>query len=94
MGHLQTYDIVHYLDNSLFDNYFFLVKKLHHKTFSHLFSEWMTLEGTKDNMHAAIKPINKIWHKMSREYIKFPTFTKYQNTHKESNGGSNECSKQ
>jgi hypothetical protein len=52
----------------------------------------MILEGTKDNMHAAIKPLNKIWHNMYREYINFLTFTKYQKTQKESNEGSNDCS--
>jgi hypothetical protein len=44
----------------------------------------MTLEGTKDNMHAVIKPPNKKWYKVSIEYIKFTTSTKYQNTQKES----------
>jgi hypothetical protein len=78
-------DALHYLDDSLFDDPSFPVKKLHHKTFSHLFSEWMTLVGTKDNMHVAIGPQNKISYMMSREWIKFLTFTKYQKTHKELN---------
>jgi hypothetical protein len=84
MGHPQAYGLVYYLDESLFDDPSFPVKKLHHKTLSHLFSEWMTLDGTKDNLYAAIKPPNIILHKMSRVYIKLPTFTKYQQTHKES----------
>jgi hypothetical protein len=33
-------------------------------------------------MHASIKPINKLWHIMFREYIKLPTFTQYQKTQK------------
>jgi hypothetical protein len=82
MGHPQAYDVDYYLDDSLLDDHFFPVKKLHHKTFSHLFSEWMTLVGTKDNMYASIKPPNKILYMMSRDYIKFPTFTKYLKTHK------------
>ncbi len=85
MGHPQAYGVDHYLNGSLFDSPSFPVKKLHHKTLSHLFSEWMTLVGTKDNMHAAIQPPNKIWYMMSREYIKLPTFTKYQKNYKESN---------
>jgi hypothetical protein len=36
------------------------MKKLHHGPLFHLFSEWITLVGIKDNMHAAIKPPNKI----------------------------------
>jgi hypothetical protein len=39
----------------------------------------MTLEGTKENVHAVIKPQNKICYKVYREYIKSLTFTKYQN---------------
>jgi hypothetical protein len=84
MGHPQDYGVVHYLDDSLFDDPSFPVKKLYHGTLSHLFSEWMTLVDTKDNMHIAIKTPNKIWYMMSRGCIKFPTFTKYQQTHKES----------
>jgi hypothetical protein len=45
----------------------------------------MTLVGTKDNMHAAIKPPNKIWYMIFKDYSKLLTFKKYQNTHKESN---------
>jgi hypothetical protein len=84
MGHPQAYGVDHYLNDSLFDSPSFPVKKLHHKTLSHLFSEWMTLVVTKDNIHAVIKPSNKFWYMISREYIKLPTFTKCQNILKES----------
>jgi hypothetical protein len=30
MGYSQAYGVVHYLDDSLLDDYSFLVKKLHH----------------------------------------------------------------
>jgi hypothetical protein len=43
----------------------------------------MTLEGTKENMHAVIKFPNKILSKVLKEYIKLPTLKKYQNTQKE-----------
>jgi hypothetical protein len=85
MGYPQAYGVDHYLDDSLFYDPSFPVKKLHHRILSHLFSEWMTLVGTKDNMHAAIKPPNKIWCIMCRECINLIIFTKYQETHKESN---------
>jgi hypothetical protein len=32
MGNPQAYDVIHYLDNSLLDQYSNPVKKLHHKT--------------------------------------------------------------
>jgi hypothetical protein len=38
MWHPQDYGVEHYLDDSLFDNPSFHVKKLHHKTLSHIFS--------------------------------------------------------
>jgi hypothetical protein len=47
MGHPQAYGVIHYLDDSLVDDYSFPVKKLHHKTISHLFLEWLILEGIK-----------------------------------------------
>jgi hypothetical protein len=68
----------------LIDDYSFPVKKLHHKTISHLFSRVADIRGHKDNISAAKKTPNKIWCKMSGECIKFSTFTKYQNTKKES----------
>jgi hypothetical protein len=40
------------------------------------------IRGHKDNLSAAKKFPNKIWCKVSRESIKFPTFTKYQKTQK------------
>jgi GTP cyclohydrolase I len=92
MGHPQSYGIDHYLNDSLFDNPSFPMKKLHHKTLSHTFSKWMTLVGIKDNMHAAIKTPNKILYMMYKEFIEVLSFTKYQKTHKgegaatESNG--------
>jgi hypothetical protein len=52
------------------------------------------IRGHEDNMCAAKKTLNKIWCKVSREYIKFPTFTKYQKTKKESSLGCNEYSNQ
>jgi hypothetical protein len=84
MGHPQTYGVVHYLNDSLLDNYSFPMKKLHHKTISHLFSRMVDIRGHKDKICAARKIPNKIWCMVSREYIKFPTFTKHQNTQKES----------
>jgi hypothetical protein len=53
----------------------------------------MTLEGIKI-IYILLKKPNKIWYKVSRDYIKFPTFTKYQNNKKESSSESNKCSKQ
>ena len=61
MGNPQAYGVDHYLDDSLFDSPSYSVKKLHHKTLSHLFSEWVTLVGTKDKLHAVIKPPNNFW---------------------------------
>jgi hypothetical protein len=83
-GASQAYGVDHYLDDSLFDDPSFPVKKLHRKTLSHLFSERMTLVGTKDNMHAAIKLPNNFFCMMSRECITLLTFRKYQKTHRES----------
>jgi hypothetical protein len=60
------------------------VKKLQHKTISHLFSRVADIRGHKDNISAAKKNPNKIWCKVFRECIKFSTFTTYQNTQKES----------
>jgi hypothetical protein len=82
MGNPQAYSVIHYLDDSLLDDYSFPVKKLHHKTISHLFSRVANIRGHKDNISAAKKTPNKIWCKVSRECIKLPTFTKYQNTQK------------
>jgi hypothetical protein len=47
IGHPQAYGVIHYLDDSLIDEYSVPVKKLHHKTISHLFLEWLILESTK-----------------------------------------------
>jgi hypothetical protein len=47
MGKPQAYGVVHYLDDFLLDDYSFSVKKLHHKTISHLFLEWLILQGIK-----------------------------------------------
>jgi hypothetical protein len=80
MGHPHAYGVDRYLNDSLFDDHSFPVKKLCHETLSHLFSKWMTLVGTKHNMHAIIKPPNKIWCMISRECTKLLTFTKYQKT--------------
>jgi hypothetical protein len=82
MGHPQDYVFIHYLDDSLLDDYFFPVKKLHHKTISHLFSRVVDIRGYKDNISAEKKTQNKIWCKMSRECINLPTFTKYQKAKK------------
>jgi hypothetical protein len=43
----QDYGVIHYLDDSLLDDYFFPVKKLTIKLFPISFLEWLTLEGTK-----------------------------------------------
>jgi hypothetical protein len=77
MGHPQAYGVDHYLEHFLFDDHSFPVKKLHHTTLSHIFSKGMTLICTKDNMHDAINPPNKIWYMMSESVLTW--------THKESN---------
>jgi hypothetical protein len=82
MGHPQAYGVIHYLEDFLLDDYSYPVKKLHHKTISHLFFRVVYIRGHKDNICAAKKTPNKIWCKVSRECIKFPTFTKYQMTQK------------
>jgi hypothetical protein len=84
MGNTQAYGVVHYLYDSLLDDYSFPVKKLHHNTISHLFSIVDDIRGHKNDMCAAKKTPNKIWFKVPRDYIKLPTFTKYQKTKKES----------
>jgi hypothetical protein len=84
MGHPQPYGVFHYLDTSLLDDYSFHVKNLHHKTISHLFCRMVDIRGHKDKTCSARKPPNKNWCMVYREYIKFPTFTKYQKTKKES----------
>jgi hypothetical protein len=84
MEHPQAYGVILYLDDLLINEYSFPVKKLHHKTISHLFSRVADIRGHKDNMCAAKKTPNKIWFKVSKECIKLPTFTKYQKTQKES----------
>jgi hypothetical protein len=84
MGNPQAYGVVHYLDDSLLDDYSFPVKKLHHKTISHLFSRVVDIRGHKNNMCAAKKTSNKICCKVSIECIKLKTFTKHQMTQKES----------
>jgi hypothetical protein len=58
------------------------MKKLHHKTISHLFSRMDDIRGHKDNISATEKIPKKSWCRVSRECIKLPTFTKYQNTQK------------
>jgi hypothetical protein len=45
MGNSQSYGVIHYLDDSLLDDYSFPVKKLHHKTISHLFSRVVDIRG-------------------------------------------------
>jgi hypothetical protein len=84
MGHPQDYGVIHYLVDSLLDDYSFPVKKLHHKTISHLFSRVVDIRGHNDNMCATKKTPNKIRCKVSRECIKLPKFTIYQKTQKES----------
>jgi hypothetical protein len=78
-GYSQAYGVLHYLDDSLLDDYSFLVKKLHH-----LYSRVDDIRGHTNNMCAVKKTPNEIWCKVSREYIKLPTFKKYQKTQKES----------
>jgi hypothetical protein len=55
MGHPQAYGVIHYLDDSLLDDYSFPVKKLHHKTISHIFSTMADIRGHKDNIRSANK---------------------------------------
>jgi hypothetical protein len=83
-GHPQDYGVIHYLDDSLLEQYSVPVKKLHHQTISHLFSRVADIRRHKDNLSAANKTPNKIWCKVYREYIKLPKFTKYENTQRES----------
>jgi hypothetical protein len=64
MGHPQAYGVIHYLDDSLLDQYFIPVKKLHHKTVSHLFSRVVDIKGHKDNLSDAKKTPNKNWCKV------------------------------
>jgi hypothetical protein len=73
MGKPQAYDVFHYLDDSLLNDYSFPVKKLHHKTISHLFCRVVDIRGYKDKICAARKTTNKIWCMVSIEYIKFPS---------------------
>jgi hypothetical protein len=82
MGHTQDYGVIHYLDDSLLDYYSFPVRKLHHKTISHIFSRVADIRRYNDNMCATKKNPNKIWCKVLRECIKLPTFTNYQKTQK------------
>jgi hypothetical protein len=81
-GHPQDYGVIHCLDDSLLDEYSVPVKKLHHKTISHLFSRVADIRGHKDNISASKKTPNKIWCKVFSECIKLPTFTRYQKTKK------------
>jgi hypothetical protein len=60
MGYPQAYDVIHYLYDSVLDDYSFPVKKLHHKTISHLLSRVADIRGHKDNISAAKKTPNKI----------------------------------
>jgi hypothetical protein len=47
-GHPRAYDVIHYLDDSLLDDYSFPMKKnFTTKLFSISFLEWSTLEGIK-----------------------------------------------
>jgi alpha-D-ribose 1-methylphosphonate 5-triphosphate synthase subunit PhnI len=84
MGHPKDYSVIHFLDDSLIDEYSVPMKKLHNKTMSHLFSRVADIRGHKDNVSSAKKTPNKNLCKVSKEFIKFPTFTKYQKTQKES----------
>ena len=94
MGHPQAYGVDHYLNESLFDSPSFPVKKTSpQNSFPFLFCGG-DISGHKDNMQAAIKPPNKIWCKVSREYIKLPTFNKCQKTQKESSWNLKEWIKQ
>jgi hypothetical protein len=60
MGNPQAYGVIHYLYDSLLDQYSVPVKKLHHKTISHIFSRVADIRGHKDNLCAANKTPNKI----------------------------------
>jgi hypothetical protein len=67
MEHPQAYGVIHYLDDYLLDDYSFPVKKLYHKTISHLFSRVADIRGNKDNISVVKKTPNKIWCKVLRE---------------------------
>jgi hypothetical protein len=60
MGHPQAYGVIHYLYDSLNNDYSFPMKKLHHKTISYLFSRVVDIREHKDDMCAAKKTPNKI----------------------------------
>jgi hypothetical protein len=66
MGHPQAYGVIHYLDDSMLDDYSVPMKKLHHKTISHLLSRVADIRGHKDNLSVAKKTPNKIWCKVTR----------------------------
>jgi hypothetical protein len=55
LGNPQDYGGIHYLYDSLLNDYSFPVKKLHHKTIFHLFSRVADIRGHKDNISAAKK---------------------------------------
>jgi hypothetical protein len=77
MRNPQAYGVIHYLDDSLLDDYSFPMKKLHYKTIFHLFSRVADIRGYKDNISTAQKTPNKICCKVSKEFIKLPTSTIY-----------------
>jgi hypothetical protein len=71
MGHPQDYGVFHFLYDSFLNYYSFPVKKLHHRTISHLFSRVDDIRGKKDSMCNAKKTPNKIWFKVSIEILSF-----------------------
>jgi hypothetical protein len=84
MGYTQAYGVFHYLDNSLLDDYSFHVKKLHHRTISHLFARVDDIRGPKDNMCAAKKNQMKFGARFPESILSCQHSKKYQKTQKES----------
>jgi hypothetical protein len=71
MGNPQYYGVIHCLDNSLINEYSVPVKKLHHKTISHLFSRVADIRGHKDNISAAKKTPNKFVERCPESVLSF-----------------------
>jgi hypothetical protein len=71
MGHPQAYGVIYYLYYSLLDDYFFPVKKLHHKTIFHLFSRVADIRGTKITCVLQRKPQIKFGARCPKSVLSF-----------------------
>jgi hypothetical protein len=90
MGNPQDYGVIHYLDDSLLDDYSFYVKKLHRKLFPTSFLEWLILGGTKIIYVLLRKPQIKFGTRCPESVLSF----QHSLNQKESSWDSNKCSKQ